>query len=488
MPGRVGHGGTFDEEQRSMRKWLMGPVMVAGLVGAGVGVGFSALSAFAVTNTAAEKRAETFRQLDLFAEILAKAQSNYVTEFDDTKAIEAAIDGMLASLDPHSSYLDPDDFKDMQAQTAGEYGGLGIEVTAQDGFVKVVSPMDGTPAFKAGIKSGDFLTAIDGKSIVGLPLNDAVKQMRGAVGSAISVTVVRENVEPFDVSINREIIRPEVVKAKAVGDVGYVRITTFNEQTVKALDKGLEDARKASKGPMKGLVLDLRDNPGGLLDASIEVASRFLNGGEVVSTRGRRETDVERYNARKGNRLPANIPVVVLVNGGSASAAEIVAGALQDRGRAKVLGVTSFGKGSVQTVIPLGPNKGAMRLTTSRYYTPSGKSIQGAGIEPDVEVAQIRLSDKDITEIKNRMARYTEASLPNALVNDQGAERKPPHIPANMPPADYKGEDFQLDQAVALIQSGKAVVTKDAGASAAPAPATPAVKTAPESDQGKLQQ
>jgi carboxyl-terminal processing protease len=239
---------------------------------------------------------------------------------------------------------------------------------------------------------------------------------------------------------------------------------------------------------MKGLVLDLRDNPGGLLDASIEVASRFLNGGEVVSTRGRRETDVERYNARKGNRLPANIPVVVLVNGGSASAAEIVAGALQDRGRAKVMGVTSFGKGSVQTVIPLGPNKGAMRLTTSRYYTPSGKSIQGAGIEPDVEVAQIRLSDKDITEIKNRMARYTEASLPNALVNDQGAERKPPHIPANMPPADYKGEDYQLDQAVALIQSGKAVVTKDAGAAAAPAPATPAVKTAPESDQGKLQQ
>jgi carboxyl-terminal processing protease len=471
-----------------MRKWLMGPVMVAGLVGAGVGVGLTSLSAFAVTNTAAEKRAETFRQLDLFAEILAKAQSNYVTEFDDGAAIEAAIDGMLASLDPHSSYLNPDDFKDMQAQTAGEYGGLGIEVTAQDGFVKVVSPMDGTPAYRAGIKSGDFLTAIDGKSIVGLPLNDAVKQMRGAVGSALSVTVVRENVEPFDVSITREIIRPEVVKAKAVGDVGYVRITTFNEQTVKALDKGIDDARKAAKGPMKGLVLDLRDNPGGLLDASIEVASRFLNGGEVVSTRGRRETDVERYNAKSVNRFPSNIPVVVLVNGGSASAAEIVAGALQDRGRAKILGVTSFGKGSVQTVIPLGPNKGAMRLTTSRYYTPSGKSIQGAGIEPDVEVAQVRLSDKDITELKNRAARYTEASLPNALVNDQGAERKPPHVPASMPPADYKGDDFQLDQAVALIHSGKAVVTKNTGAAATPAPGSTPAKTAPESQQGNKAQ
>ena len=314
---------------------------------------------------------------------------------------------MLASLDPHSSYLDPDDFKDMQTQTSGEYGGLGIEVTAQDGFVKVVSPMDGTPASRAGIKSGDFLTAIDGKSIVGLPLNDAVKQMRGAVGSAITVTVVRENVEPFDVTLTREVIRPEVVKTKAIGDVGYVRITTFNEQTVKALDRGLEQVRKDVRGGLKGLVLDLRDNPGGLLEASIEVSSRFLNGGEVVSTRGRRESDAERYNAVRANRFP-DVPIVVLVNGGSASAAEIVAGALQDRKRAVVMGVTSFGKGSVQTVLPLGPNKGAMRLTTSRYYTPSGRSIQGAGIEPDIEVAPVRLSDKDIADLKTRAARFSE--------------------------------------------------------------------------------
>lgn len=451
-----------------MRKWLLGPIVGAGLLGATLG-----FSAFAVTTnqSASEKRAQTFKQLELFAEIVAKAQANYVTEFDESEAIEAAINGMLSSLDPHSSYLDPNDFKDMQAQTSGEYGGLGIEVTAQDGFVKVVAPMDGTPAQRAGIKSGDFLTAIDGKSIVGLPLNDAVKQMRGEINSAISVTVVREGVEPFDVSLNREVIRPVVVKQKMVGDVGYVRITTFNEQTVKSLDKALEDTRK---GALKGLVLDLRDNPGGLLEASIEVASRFVNGGEVVSTRGRHDTDSKRYNAVRANRYP-NVPIVVLVNGGSASAAEIVAGALQDRERAVVLGVTSFGKGSVQTVLPLGPNKGAMRLTTSRYYTPSGKSIQGAGIEPDVEVAQVRLSDKDIADLKTRAARFSESALPHALQNDQGAERRPPHVPADMPPADYKGEDYQLDQAVALILAGKAVPKPHAtaAAAAAPAPATP---------------
>ena len=450
-----------------MRKWLLGAIAGAGLVGAGVG-----FTAFAVTTNgnASEKRAQTFKQLELFAEIVAKAQANYVTEFDESEAIEAAINGMLASLDPHSSYLDPEDFKDMQAQTSGEYGGLGIEVTAQDGFVKVVSPMDGTPAYRAGIKSGDFLTAIDGKSIVGLPLNDAVKQMRGDVNSAISVTVVREGVEPFDVSLTREVIRPEVVKQKMVGDVGYVRVTTFNEQTVKALDRALEATRK---GPLKGLVLDLRDNPGGLLEASIEVTSRFVNGGEVVSTRGRHDTDSKRYNAVRANRYP-NVPIVVLVNGGSASAAEIVAGALKDRERAVIMGVTSFGKGSVQTVLPLGPNKGAMRLTTSRYYTPSGKSIQGSGIEPDVEVAQVRLSEKDIADLKTRAARYSESALPHALENDQGAERRPPHVPADMPPADYKGEDYQLDQAVALIQAGKAVPKPQTTAAVpAPAPATP---------------
>lgn len=448
-----------------MRKWWLAPVIGAGLLAATVGI-----SAFAVTTNESAKKAEVFQQLDLFADILAKAQANYVTEFESTEAIEAAINGMLASLDPHSSYLDPDDFKDMQTQTSGEYGGLGIEVTAQDGFVKVVSPMDGTPASRAGIKSGDFLTAIDGKSIVGLPLNDAVKQMRGAIGSAINVTVVRENVEPFDVSLTREVIRPEVIKTKAVGDVGYLRITTFNEQTVKALDRGLEQVRKDVRGGLKGLVLDLRDNPGGLLEASIEVTSRFVNGGEVVSTRGRRESDQRRYNAVRAARFP-DVPIVVLVNGGSASAAEIVAGALQDRKRAVIMGTTSFGKGSVQTVLPLGPGKGAMRLTTSRYYTPAGRSIQGAGIEPDIEVAAVRLSDKDIAELKTRAERFSESALPNALANDQGAERKPPHVPTDMPPEGYAGEDYQLDQAVALLRAGKANPVALPAVAAAPAPA-----------------
>jgi carboxyl-terminal processing protease len=320
--------------------------------------------------------------------------------------------------------------------------------------------MDGTPAARAGVKSGDYLTAIDGTTIVGMTLNDAVKQMRGAVGTPITITIVREGVEPFDVTMTRENIRPENVKHRAEGDVGYIRISSFNERTADGLDAAIAGVRRDVKGGMKGLVLDLRDNPGGLLDQAIEVSSRFLNGGEVVSTRGRRPEDIERYNARRGERFP-NIPVVVLVNNGSASAAEIVAGALQDRGRAKVLGTTTFGKGSVQTVIPLGPEKGAMRLTTSRYYTPSGRAIQGSGIEPDIEVASTRLSDKDLEDLRQRAARYNEAALPNALENDQGLKRVAPHVPADMPPAGYAGKDYQLEKALELIRSGKAVVTTE---------------------------
>jgi carboxyl-terminal processing protease len=440
-----------------MRKWLVGPVVGAGLIGATLGLG---VSAFAVTtNQAAEKRAETFRQLELFAEILARVESEYVVEIDEKAAIEASIEGMLTSLDPHSTYLDPEEFRDVQSQISGEYGGLGLEVTAEEGFVKVVAPMDGTPAARAGLKSGDFLTAIDGVSIAGLPLNDAVKQMRGEIGASITITVVREKVEPFDVTLTRESIRPEIVKFRAEGDIGYIRVATFNDRTAGALDDAIDNVRRQVKGSMKGLVLDLRDNPGGSLDASIEVSSRFLNGGEVVSTRGRRAEDVRRYNAARGERLP-NVPVVVLINNGSASAAEIVAGALQDRSRAKVIGVTSFGKGSVQSVIPLGPQKGALRLTTSRYYTPSGRSIQASGIEPDVEVAAARLTDEEIASIEQRQARMSEAALPNALQNEQGVERRAPHIPADMPPADYAGEDYQLDKALELIRSGQAVVQR----------------------------
>jgi carboxyl-terminal processing protease len=429
------------------------------------------VSAYAVTSGRAEQRTRAYQGMELFAEIFAKAQAEYVTDIDETKAIEAAINGMLTSLDPHSSYLNPDEFRDMQVQTSGEYGGLGIEVTGQDGFVKVVSPMDGTPASRAGIKSGDYLTAIDGKSIVGLALDEAVQQMRGAAGTQISITVVRDGVEPFDVTLTREKIRPESVRSRVIGDVGYIRVSGFNERTDEGLDAAIADVR--SHGGTRGIVLDLRDNPGGLLEQAIEVSSRFLDGGEVVSTRGRRVEDIERYNARRRDRV-ANVPVVVLVNGGSASAAEIVAGALQDRGRAKVLGVTSFGKGSVQTIIPLGPQKGAIRLTTSRYYTPSGRSIQGTGIEPDIEVAQVRLSDQDIADLQRRAARYSEAALPHALENETGAERRPPHVPADMPPAGYTGEDYQLDQAVALIRTGHATASPRSIASSAPASPAPA--------------
>jgi carboxyl-terminal processing protease len=438
-----------------MRSWLLIPVLGAGLLGGALGV-----SAFAVTSGQAESRAETFKQLELFAEILARVEADYVTDIDEKEAIEASIDGMLSSLDPHSSYLNPDEFRDMQVQTSGEYGGLGLEVSSQDGFVKVVAPMDGTPAARAGVKSGDYLTAIDGVTIVGMTLNDAVKQMRGAVGTPITITIVREGVEPFDVTMTRENIRPENVKHRAEGDVGYIRISSFNERTADGLDAAIAGVRRDVKGGMKGLVLDLRDNPGGLLDQAIEVSSRFLNGGEVVSTRGRRPEDIERYNARRGERFP-NIPVVILVNNGTASAAEIVAGALQDRGRAKIVGTTTFGKGSVQTVIPLGPEKGAMRLTTSRYYTPSGRAIQGSGIDPDIEVAATRLSDKDLEDLRQRAARYNEAALPNALENDQGLKRVAPHVPADMPPADYAGKDYQLERAIELIRSGKAVITPD---------------------------
>ncbi len=313
--------------------------------------------------------------------------------------------------------------------------------------------MDDTPASRAGIKSGDFLTAINGLSIVGLPLSDAVKEMRGPVGTDLTITVVREGEDSFDVTLTRENIRPASVRSRAEGDVGYVRISAFNERTAESLDEAIADVRRELGGSMKGLVIDLRDNPGGLLDQAIEVSSRFLDGGEIVSTRGRRPEDVARYNARRAKRAP-NVPTVVLINNGSASAAEIVAGALQDRERATVLGVTSFGKGSVQTVIPLGPGKGAIRLTTSRYYTPAGRAIQGSGIEPDYEIAAVRLSDEDIAALERRAARFSEAALPNALANDQGVERRAPHVPDEMPPEDYDGEDYQLDRALELIRSG----------------------------------
>ncbi len=398
-------------------------------------------------------RGDIYRQLELFADVLARVEQDYVTEINDEEAMEAAIQGMLASLDPHSSYMNATEYRDMQTQTRGEYGGLGIEVTSEDGVVRVVSPIDGTPAARAGIQAGDYLTAINGESIVGLTLNEAVRRMRGEAGSEITVTVAREGTDPFDVTLRREIINVRAVTARVEGDIGVIRISTFNERTGSMLQDAIRTVRRDTGGRLRGVVVDLRNNPGGLLDQAIEVSDAFLDGGEVVSTRGRQPEDVQRYNARRGDDL-AGVPVIVLINGASASAAEIVAGALQDRNRALVVGVDSFGKGSVQTVIPLqGGRDGALRLTTARYYTPAGRSIQGAGITPDIEIASRRVSAEDVARLQ-RLG-VSEADLPNALDNDSGAQRRAAHVPEDQPPENWDmEEDYQMSRALDLLRQG----------------------------------
>jgi carboxyl-terminal processing protease len=393
-------------------------------------------------------RGEAYRQLELFADVLARVEQDYVTEIDEEAAIEAAIQGMLASLDPHSSYMNATEFRELQTQTRGEYGGLGIEVTSEDGIVRVVSPIDGTPADRAGIEAGDYLTAINGESIIGLTLNDAVRQMRGEPGTEITVTVAREGVDPFDVTLTREVINVRAVTARVEGgDIGVIRISTFNEQTGDMLDAAIRNLRSQTGSRLRGVVIDLRNNPGGLLDQAIEVSDAFLDGGEVVSTRGRQPGDQQRYNARRGDDL-AGVPIVVLINGASASAAEIVAGALQDRNRALIVGTDSFGKGSVQTVIPLqGGRDGALRLTTARYYTPSGRSIQGAGITPDIEVGAVRVDPERLQRLG-----LSEADLPNAL---DGQQRRGLHVPEDQPPEDWpEGEDYQMRRALEFLRQG----------------------------------
>lgn len=398
-------------------------------------------------------RGDVYRQLELFADVLARVEHDYVTPIDEQAAMEAAINGMLASLDPHSSYMNAQEYRDMQVQTRGEYGGLGIEVTSEDGVVKVVSPIDGTPAARAGIQPGDYLTAIDGQSIVGLTLNDAVQRMRGDVGTKITVTVAREGVDPRDVELTREVIDVRAVTARVDNDVGIIRISTFNERTSAMLQDAIRTVRHDTNGHLRGVVVDLRNNPGGLLDQAIEVSDAFLDGGEVVSTRGRQPEDVQRYNARRGDDL-AGVPVVVLINGASASAAEIVAGALQDHNRALLVGTDSFGKGSVQTVIPLqGGRDGALRLTTARYFTPSGRSIQGAGITPDMEVAARRVDTAHLRRLGIR-----EEDLPNALNNTTGAQRSALHVPADQPPENWNADDdYQMRRAEEFLRQGLVV-------------------------------
>jgi carboxyl-terminal processing protease len=393
-------------------------------LGAVIGAGLTTLVAQPTSWMGSSARAavgDTYKQLNLFGDIFERIRSHYVEKPDDSKLVEGAVNGMLNSLDPHSSYLDPKSLRDMQSQVNGQFGGLGIEVTMEDGLIKVVTPIDDTPAAKAGLRAGDIITQLDDDPVQGLTLNQAVDKMRGAPNTKINLKIMRKGVDkPLDIAVIRDIIRVRSVRSKIEDDIGYIRITQFNEQTTDGLTKAIKEINeKIPADKLKGYVLDLRNNPGGLLDQAIGVSDAFLDRGEIVSTRGRDPEETQRFNARPGD-LTNGKPVIVLVNGGSASASEIVAGALQDHKRATLLGSRSFGKGSVQTIIPLGPGNGALRLTTARYYTPSGRSIQAKGIVPDIEVLQEvpeEVQAKTSGEIKG------ESSLKGHLKAQEGEEQ-----------------------------------------------------------------
>ncbi|NDR57801.1 S41 family peptidase [Aliiruegeria sabulilitoris] len=437
-----------------MKKFVM--AAIGGIVAGGV---LTTQVAGPLLAQEAEKNSSIYEQLDLFGDIFERIRAQYVEEVDEKELIEAAINGMLISLDPHSSYLSPDDADDMRVQTRGSFGGLGIEVTQEEGFVKVVSPIDDTPADEAGIEAGDFITHVDGDSVLGLTLDEAVDLMRGPVGSEIVITVVREGVdEPFDVTIVRDTIKLTAVRTRTQGETVVLRVTTFNDQTYPNLESGLNEAVEELGGMDKvnGFVLDLRNNPGGLLTQAIKVSDAFLDKGEIVSTRGRDPQDGDRYNAAEGD-LAEGKPMVILINGGSASASEIVAGALQDHRRAIVIGTKSFGKGSVQTVMPL-KGDGAMRLTTARYYTPSGRSIQALGVSPDIIVEQPRRdpnAEKDEEEENDRFSR-SEADLRGSLDNDSLTEDERRQIEEERQKAEdaaaLREEDYQLAYAIDILK------------------------------------
>ncbi len=441
--------------------------VIAGLAGTLAGIIATTQVAGPLVAQEAESNASVYEQLDLFGDIFERIRAQYVEDVEAGDLIEAAIDGMLTSLDPHSSYLSPEDAAAMRVQTRGEFGGLGIEVTQEEGFVKVVSPIDGTPADEAGIEAGDFITHVDGESLLGLTLDKAVELMRGPVGSEIIVTVVREGeAEPFDVSIIRDTIKLTAVRSRTEGESVILRVTTFNDQTYPNLEEGLEEQIEEAGGmdAINGIVLDLRNNPGGLLTQAIKVADAFLDEGEIVSTRGRDPQDGERFNAEKGD-LADGKPIVVLINGGSASASEIVAGALQDHRRAIVVGTKSFGKGSVQTVMPL-RGDGAMRLTTARYYTPSGRSIQALGVSPDIVVEQPRRrpAGEEEEEASTRPSR-SEADLRGRLNNDSLSEDQIRQIEEDRAKADataaLREEDYQLAYAIDILKGLSAFGPKD---------------------------
>lgn len=388
-----------------------------------------------------DEREETYRQLTLFGDVFQRVRGEYVDEVSDKELIEAAINGMLTSLDPHSAYLPDDNFKKMQVQTSGKFGGLGIEVTMQDGFLKVVSPIDDTPADKVGIQPEDLIVSVDGESIVGVTLTEAVEKLRGEIGSEVTVIIQRSEQEPFEVTLVRDEIKIRSVRHRLYDRIGYIRITTFSEQTSPGLLKSLTELQEEAEAPLQGLILDLRNNPGGLLSEAIKVSDAFLERGEIVSTRGRGETDIQHAYARPGD-ISNGLPIVVLINSGSASASEIVAGALKDHARAILMGTRSFGKGSVQTIQPM-PGHGAIRLTTARYFTPSGISIQAKGIEPDIEVALARIEKLEGGPVR-------EENLRGAL--DSKEDEDGEEADTNPEITDPAEIDFQLARALDLLK------------------------------------
>jgi len=408
--------------------------------------GVSLTAVFTDTQARSDNNDETYRQLTLFGDVFQRVRSDYVEAVSDKELIEAAINGMLTSLDPHSAYLPDDNFKKMQVQTSGKFGGLGIEVTSENGFLKIVSPIDDTPADKAGLQPEDIILAVDGDSIVGLSLADSVERLRGPVGSEVNISVQRAEAEPFDVVIVRDEIKIRSVRSRLYDTIGYIRITTFSEQTSPGLEKALDDLEAEAAGKLTGIVLDLRNNPGGLLSEAIKVSDAFLERGEIVSTRGRAENDIQHAYARPGD-LTDGLPVVVLINSGSASASEIVAGALKDHRRAVLMGTRSFGKGSVQTITPM-PGHGAMRLTTARYYTPSGISIQAKGITPDIEVALARIEELEGGPVREEDLRGAlDGTQPQPA--DEGAGKQPPAAQEERDPAEV---DYQLARALDLLR------------------------------------
>jgi carboxyl-terminal processing protease len=435
----------------------MKKIWMAGVGGAVAGAVVSTQFAAPILAQEAESERTVYEQLDLFGDIFERVRSSYVEEVEDKELIESAINGMLTHLDPHSSYLAPDDFDDMRVQTRGEFGGLGIEVTQENGFVKVVSPIEGTPADRAGVQPGDLITQVDGESVMGLNLNEAVDLMRGPVGSEITITITREGTaDPFDVKLTRETITISPVRARLEDGVVVVRLTTFNEQTYPELEQQLKERVEEAGGMEKvtGIVLDLRNNPGGLLNQAISVTDAFLESGEVVSTRGRDPADSERYNATPGD-LAEGKPMAVVINGGSASASEIVAGALKDHHRAVVIGTQSFGKGSVQTIMPV-QGEGAIRLTTARYYTPSGRSIQALGVAPDIIVEQRPPEDVKKDEEAPLPQLRSEADLRGSLENDSLTEDEQKILEEDRKhkeeTARLRAEDYQLSYAMDILR------------------------------------